>query len=605
MNGEADRSEQIELSRQHDLAMLRLDPPDDMRLQQAALDRLATLARQLFATQASAVTIVGKHRVWFVGTAGVAPGNRRREHTLCDRVVCEDGLRVIADAGLDPEVSASPAVVHDRVRFYAGAPIHSHEGARIGTVCVWDDHPRTGAEALDFTALQDLAALAADTIELRRPDRPAAVRDTQRQLQASEALLQSLELCCVLFDRKLRIVLASPAFCALIGRPARSLLGLSLAGLLEEPLDQQQLQQIEHDQLHEHAVWQLRTYGHRVQTMDCEISPARGDRTLFLARLRHPQRQALTRQPGPHVVRILGQLRHARDPVEILRDVLKMAVQELDGCKAIISVRNGPGRRILLGQPGAEEFCDALERHHRFEPGFSICATTCESGQSTISADTRLEDRWPNYGWLDLAYGIRAVWSTPIHSAGRRPDAALTLFRDVAGEPSTAQMAVLREAAGLAALAVEKLDLGALSREIGNRTWTVARFLAMFPHLAARIDGDGALVAHAVVLSDEQVHSGLDLSWAERTIRQVTGDAAVLVAPSDRQIIAVTRAAGDGGIDRQRAELRRRLGIDAVARGRSRRLQSVVVSLPVIETGEATALLARLSDALAAQARHS
>lgn len=600
MNGKPHRSDETELLRQHDLATLRLDPPDDIRLQQDAFNRLATLARQLFRTRAGAISIVGKDGLWFVGTAGIEPEDRAREYTLCDRVITRDGVTVVPDTSQDPEFGMTPTLTEHQVLFYAGAPICSHEGARIGAVCVWDDSARSRAtDAGDYAALLDLAALAADIVELRLEKQTPAPEETPGQRQASDALLQALGLCCVVFDRKMRITLASPAFCALMGRPAQSLIGLSLASLLEVPLSGEQLQRIENDQLTETAIWRLRTYGHRIQSMECEISPAQSDEPLFVARLRHPQRrQAVTRRSGPHMVRILGQLRDGRDAVEILRSVLKMAVQELDGCKAIVSLRSRPGQRILLGQPGRDAFCESLERHHRFEPSFSICATTCESGRSTISADTRLEHRWPNYGWLDLAYGIRAVWSTPIHSAGRKADAALTLFRTEAGEPSAAQMAVLRETAAVAALAVARLDIATLARDFSQQPWSVGRFMTMFPRLSERITGEGRLVAHAIALSDEQLQSGMDLPWAGRMIRQVTGDAAILVTLDDRRMIVVSRAEGEDGPRAQREQIRRQLGIDAVRGGRSQCLQSIVASLPLTGKTEATELLARLAGAL-------
>ena len=600
MNGKPHRSDETELLRQHDLATLRLDPPDDIRLQQDALNRLATLARQLFLTRAGAVSIVGRDRLWFVGTAGMEPGERARDHTLCDRVITRDGVTVIPDTSQDPKCGIPPGLTGDQVLFYAGAPICSREGARIGAVCVWDDNPRSRAtDAEGYAALIDLAALAADIVELRREDQTSSPQETPRQRQASDALLRALGLCCVVFDREMRITLASPAFCALMGRPAQSLIGLSLAGLLEVSLSGEQLQRIENDQLTETAVWRLRTYGHRIQTMECEISPAQGGEPLFVARLRHPQRrQPATRQSGPHMLRILGQLRDGRDPVGILRSVLKMVAQDLDACKAIVSLRSRPGQRILLGQAENDAFCESLERHHRFEPSFSICATTCESGHSTISADTRLEHRWPNFGWLDLAYGIRAVWSTPIHSAGRNADAALTLFRTKPGEPSAAQMAILREAAAVAALAVERLDIAALSREFSQQTRSVDQFMAMFPGLSRRIPGEGQMVAHAIALSDEQLQSGLDLPWAGRMIRQATGDAAILVRLDDRRMIVVSRADGEDGLRAQREQIRRQLRIDAVRGGRSQCLQGIVASLPVAGETEAPELLARLTDAL-------
>ncbi|MCK8515129.1 PAS domain-containing protein [Methylonatrum kenyense] len=109
----------------------------------------------------------------------------------------------------------------------------------------------------------------------------------------------------MVFDNDLRIILSSPAFCALIGKPADSLAGQSLDKLLDLPPGPEQLQEIERDQRHGHAVWRLRTQGQRLQTMDCEISPAGREPGWFMARLRYPQPHGGIRRPEWHLVQVL------------------------------------------------------------------------------------------------------------------------------------------------------------------------------------------------------------------------------------------------------------------------------------------------------------
>ncbi|MHA7280947.1 GAF domain-containing protein [Arthrobacter sp. MDT2-2] len=65
---------------------------------------------------------------------------------------------VITDAGTDPEWRDHPLVAGGPgVRFYAGHPVCTLGGWRIGTLCLMDDQPRTFTKR-DAEALRRLAA---------------------------------------------------------------------------------------------------------------------------------------------------------------------------------------------------------------------------------------------------------------------------------------------------------------------------------------------------------------------------------------------------------------------------------------------------------------
>jgi PAS domain S-box-containing protein len=88
---------------------------------------------------------------------------------FCVRTVRGAGALIVPDAQLDPRfrdeaiVSGEPGV-----RFYAGMPLISGAGERLGTLCVIDFQPRAGLEPAQLEALQDLAALTVDAFGLRR-----------------------------------------------------------------------------------------------------------------------------------------------------------------------------------------------------------------------------------------------------------------------------------------------------------------------------------------------------------------------------------------------------------------------------------------------------
>jgi PAS domain S-box-containing protein len=88
---------------------------------------------------------------------------------FCVRTVRGDAALIVPDARLDPRFRGEAIVTGEPgVRFYAGVPLISGAGERLGTLCVVDFQPRAGLEPGQLEALQDLAALTVDAFGLRR-----------------------------------------------------------------------------------------------------------------------------------------------------------------------------------------------------------------------------------------------------------------------------------------------------------------------------------------------------------------------------------------------------------------------------------------------------
>nr|WP_233554327.1 GAF domain-containing protein [Deinococcus cavernae] len=76
---------------------------------------------------------------------------------------------VVEDTQQDPRFCDYPMVTgQPHIRMYAGAPLITPSGHRIGTLCVTDTqvHPLSDT---DLQTLQDLAALVVTELELRAP----------------------------------------------------------------------------------------------------------------------------------------------------------------------------------------------------------------------------------------------------------------------------------------------------------------------------------------------------------------------------------------------------------------------------------------------------
>ena len=122
-------------------------------------DRVVRLAKRLFGTPISLITLVDSDRQWFKANIGLEATETGRSESFCGHAILGSETMVIPDAQLDPRFVDNPLVVGDpSIRFYAGAPIVSPGGARIGTVCVIGREPRELSEA-EILDLEDLASI--------------------------------------------------------------------------------------------------------------------------------------------------------------------------------------------------------------------------------------------------------------------------------------------------------------------------------------------------------------------------------------------------------------------------------------------------------------
>ena len=115
-----------------------LDTPPD-----GAFDRIAALAARLFDVPIAIVSVVDTDRIWFKAHHGLDVTQIDREPGLCASAILGDRPLDRQDAATDPRTLANPLVAGEfGLRFYAGAPLTTHDGYNLGTLCVIDHEPR-------------------------------------------------------------------------------------------------------------------------------------------------------------------------------------------------------------------------------------------------------------------------------------------------------------------------------------------------------------------------------------------------------------------------------------------------------------------------------
>ncbi|MDP5292943.1 PAS domain S-box protein [Oceanimonas sp. CHS3-5] len=147
-------------------ALLRtglLDSPPEARF-----DRLTRIAQQSFGVDIALVSLVDSERQWFKSAQGLDACETGRDISFCGHAILDSRLFVVEDAARDERFADNPLVTGaPHIRFYAGAPLHSLEGFRIGTLCVIDFRPRRFDER-DRELLRNLADCVEEQLSRQR-----------------------------------------------------------------------------------------------------------------------------------------------------------------------------------------------------------------------------------------------------------------------------------------------------------------------------------------------------------------------------------------------------------------------------------------------------
>lgn len=107
------------------------------------LDRLAKLAAQICETPVALVSIVESERQVFIGRSGTDLEETPRAWSFCTYAMRESQTMSVGDATQDARFADNPLVTGaPGIRFYAGEPLRSPEGAPLGSFCVIDTKAR-------------------------------------------------------------------------------------------------------------------------------------------------------------------------------------------------------------------------------------------------------------------------------------------------------------------------------------------------------------------------------------------------------------------------------------------------------------------------------
>lgn len=131
-------------------------------------NELVELAGEICNCPVSMITFIDKDRQWFKARLDEGPSETSRDIALCAHAILSNDLLVVEDTSQDDRFTKNPLVTAEikPIRFYAGAPIVSPGGYKVGTICVINNLPQT-LSAKQKRALEILSAQVSRLLELR------------------------------------------------------------------------------------------------------------------------------------------------------------------------------------------------------------------------------------------------------------------------------------------------------------------------------------------------------------------------------------------------------------------------------------------------------
>ncbi|WLD59702.1 ATP-binding protein [Salinispirillum sp. LH 10-3-1] len=121
-------------------------------------DRITRMVSAVFSVPITLVSLIDRDRQWFKSRHGLDAEETPREISFCGHAILNETPLIVSDALQDPRFKDNPLVTGmPNIRFYAGAPISTKSGHRIGTLCLIDNQPRDLTEA-EVSTLVDFAA---------------------------------------------------------------------------------------------------------------------------------------------------------------------------------------------------------------------------------------------------------------------------------------------------------------------------------------------------------------------------------------------------------------------------------------------------------------
>jgi hypothetical protein len=173
-----------------------------------AFERITSIASRVFDAPIALLSLVDLGREWFLSNHGMGDVRETpRKDSFCAHIVeSKHNILIVPDTTKDTRFNENPLVVGaPHFRFYAGVPLISPEGQRLGSLCIISPNARpegltdSEQETLHDLSLMAMSAMVERRSKLQNKDRESTLllQQTCTDVTASlDSIQQSLvELC--------------------------------------------------------------------------------------------------------------------------------------------------------------------------------------------------------------------------------------------------------------------------------------------------------------------------------------------------------------------------------------------------------------------------
>ncbi len=141
-----------------------------------AFDRMTKDLTKTFDAPIALITLIDRDRQLFRSQFGLPAEmagvcDLPRGTSVCGHVVSANAILVVEDLARDRRFANNPIIKSNKLRFYAGVPLHAPNGQPVGALCIFDFKPRDFGEperrmlammgemvSAELTARPDIAA---------------------------------------------------------------------------------------------------------------------------------------------------------------------------------------------------------------------------------------------------------------------------------------------------------------------------------------------------------------------------------------------------------------------------------------------------------------
>jgi diguanylate cyclase (GGDEF)-like protein/PAS domain S-box-containing protein len=244
---------------------------------------------------------------------------------------------------------------------------------------------------------------------------------------------------------------------ALFGRPREKLIGKSLSaafpasrqnGVFDEFVRVAQNKSMHEKEWENHDPRMRAGWLHR-QVMAVE------DGVVAILRDITERKQAEALRTGQ--ARVLEMIATGTPLQEVLQSLLQLIASQVPGMMGSILLVDKDGEHLSHGAAVhlPLEYMEAIEGMP-IGPQAGCCGTAAYRGAPVITVDIQQDPLWENYRELAKQHGLRACWSTPIHSHQDRVLGTFAMYYQTTHEPTATEQQLFAIATRIAGIAIER-----------------------------------------------------------------------------------------------------------------------------------------------------